>query len=279
MPPRKLNPAVPARPGDRSCSRRWPRSRAGRYATAKELADELRRFLEHQPIRLATAEPARSGREMGLEAPLRRLVGGRLAGRPPGPVGRRAGGEQCPDLARAGLEGRGPPRAGGRARGRGGGRAAGAGESPAGPQGGRRAVHSACRGTVCGAPDAAAAAEIPPPGAGVLRGVLHPEGFRPRDPLRDGTRLPTSREHPAPPRPASRGLRGPQPGRHRARGARRAIPGRGEVPGRAGLGLQHPGLHAHRCRRGSPGERGISASNGAPGGIGVGIADRARLAA
>ena len=60
-----------------------------------------------------------------------------------------------------------------------------------------------------------------------------------------------------------------------ARGARRAIPGRGEVPGRAGLGLQHPGLHAHRCRRGSPGERGISASNGAPGGIGVGIADRA----
>ena len=35
----------------RSSSRRWPRTRPGRYATAGELADDLRRFLDDRPIR------------------------------------------------------------------------------------------------------------------------------------------------------------------------------------------------------------------------------------
>ena len=49
----------------RSSSRRWPRSPTGRYATAQELADDLRRFLEHRPIRARRPTPAPSGRRSG----------------------------------------------------------------------------------------------------------------------------------------------------------------------------------------------------------------------
>ena len=48
-PPRKLNPAVP-RDLETILLKAMAKEPSGRYATAKELADELRRFLEHKPI-------------------------------------------------------------------------------------------------------------------------------------------------------------------------------------------------------------------------------------
>ncbi len=47
--PRKLNPAVP-RDLETILLKAMAKEPSGRYATAKELADELRRFLEHKPI-------------------------------------------------------------------------------------------------------------------------------------------------------------------------------------------------------------------------------------
>ena len=48
-PPRKLNPAVP-RDLETIVLKAMAKEPSGRYATARELADELRRFLEHKPI-------------------------------------------------------------------------------------------------------------------------------------------------------------------------------------------------------------------------------------
>ncbi len=48
-PPRKLNPAVP-RDLETILLKTVSKEPSGRYATARELADELRRFLEHKPI-------------------------------------------------------------------------------------------------------------------------------------------------------------------------------------------------------------------------------------
>jgi len=50
VPPRKLNPAVP-RDLETILLKAVAKEPSGRYATAKELADELRRFLEDRPIR------------------------------------------------------------------------------------------------------------------------------------------------------------------------------------------------------------------------------------
>src|SRR5262245_46834004 len=48
-PPRKLNPVAP---GDLETIllKAMAKEPSGRYSTAKDLADELRRFLEHKPI-------------------------------------------------------------------------------------------------------------------------------------------------------------------------------------------------------------------------------------
>jgi serine/threonine protein kinase/Tfp pilus assembly protein PilF len=48
-PPRRLNPAVP-RDLETILLKAMDKEPAGRYATARELADELRRFLEHRPV-------------------------------------------------------------------------------------------------------------------------------------------------------------------------------------------------------------------------------------
>ena len=44
-------PGHPGGAGNHRAARRWPRSPADRYATARELADDLRRFLEDRPIK------------------------------------------------------------------------------------------------------------------------------------------------------------------------------------------------------------------------------------
>ncbi len=49
-PPRRLNPAVP-RDLETILLKAMAKEPSGRYATAKELADDLRRFLEHKPIK------------------------------------------------------------------------------------------------------------------------------------------------------------------------------------------------------------------------------------
>ena len=58
-PPRQLNPCDP-QDLETIVLRRWPRSRRARYATAQELADDLRRFLEDKPIR--ARRPSLAGR-------------------------------------------------------------------------------------------------------------------------------------------------------------------------------------------------------------------------
>ena len=49
-PPRRLNAAIP-RELETIVLKAWRRTRADRYATAQELADDLRRFLDDKPIR------------------------------------------------------------------------------------------------------------------------------------------------------------------------------------------------------------------------------------
>ena len=58
---RKVNVAIP-RDWRRSCSRPWTRSPRARFATARELADDLRRFLRDEPILARRSTPLQRAR-------------------------------------------------------------------------------------------------------------------------------------------------------------------------------------------------------------------------
>jgi serine/threonine protein kinase len=69
-PPRQLNQAVP-RDLDTILQKAMAKEPSGRYATAKELADELERFLEYRPIQARRPSPLdRAGKWMRRHRPL-----------------------------------------------------------------------------------------------------------------------------------------------------------------------------------------------------------------
>src|SRR5207248_2878304 len=72
-PPRRLNKAVPAEL-ETIVSKALEKNPADRYATAQELADDLRRFLEDRPIQAKRPSLAQRGRRWGWRH--RALVGG-----------------------------------------------------------------------------------------------------------------------------------------------------------------------------------------------------------
>jgi serine/threonine-protein kinase len=74
-PPRQLNPAVP-RDFETVLLKAMAKEPGGRYATAKELADELRRFLEHKPI---TARRIGRGERLVRWAVRKPVIAGLLA--------------------------------------------------------------------------------------------------------------------------------------------------------------------------------------------------------
>ena len=67
-PPRKLNPAVP-RELETIVLKAMAKEPASRYATAQELADDLRRFLEHRPISSPAADRLATSHQMGTASP------------------------------------------------------------------------------------------------------------------------------------------------------------------------------------------------------------------
>ena len=58
----------------RSCSRRWPRSPRRLRPVAREFADDLRRFLAHEPILRPASVAGRPRGEMGMASPAADLV-------------------------------------------------------------------------------------------------------------------------------------------------------------------------------------------------------------
>ena len=101
----ELNPAIP-RELETIVLKAMAKDPAGRYATAQELADDLRRFLEDRPIMARRPTPGGAGGEVGAAAPGGGLVGGGAAGAGRGrPLGRHR-----PDQPGEGGRPRGAPR-------------------------------------------------------------------------------------------------------------------------------------------------------------------------
>ena len=95
-PLRRLNPAMP-RDLETIVLKAMAKEPASRYATAQELADDLRRFLEHKPIQARRPSLLDAGGEVVAAA----HGGGGLGGDRADPGGDRAGGEHGPDRGQA----------------------------------------------------------------------------------------------------------------------------------------------------------------------------------
>ncbi len=147
-PPRRLNKAVPTEL-ETIVLKALDKNPADRYATANDLADDLRRFLAHEPIRARPAGMVRRLRKWGPAAPgMGRGNDGAAAGgagaRRRGPVA-RAGAAGCRGTCGGGGTGPGRVAATARTLGRGAGGAGGGGGATGGPRAGgpapaRRAV-------------------------------------------------------------------------------------------------------------------------------------------
>ncbi len=212
-PPRKLDRKVP-RDLETIVLKAIAKEPAHRYATAEQMAEDLRRFLADKPVLARRSSPIEQAwrwcrRNKGLAAGI--AVGDR---RPDG-GGRRPGDHQSPDRADQPGAGRGRGGEGGRAdigqeergpgedeRGRAGSTArAGRGRRGAGPRRGRPVPDPRHRGRAPEGPRTPAAAPRPAPlGAAVLRRIPQTARRRPGPPRRPGGRPAPRRQDPAGPR-------------------------------------------------------------------------------
>ena len=90
QPPRRLNKAIPAEL-ETIVLKAMEKNPADRYATAQELADDLRRFLDDQPIRARRPSVVQPAAEVGAATPGGGDGGGGVPAGDAGGAGRQRG--------------------------------------------------------------------------------------------------------------------------------------------------------------------------------------------